>query len=178
MNGAPICGLALGLVFGLACGLGWGGLFVDGEVAGEGVGGVVFGARFWGGVGSWGGGRGWVVAEVGGGYLQAVEEDAGSFGVHLVGGEALDDVGDGLLDGGAVLGAGDGEGVVGDDVGHVFGDVVVAGVLVAHGVGAAADAFGVDPDALVRDGWVLLEFGIEQHGVPPPGVYIQVIDAE
>ena len=41
------------------------------------------------------------------------------------------------------FGAVEGEGVVGEDVGHVGDDVVEAGVLVVHGVGAAADAVGV-----------------------------------
>ena len=103
--------------------------------------------------------------EVGRGELEAVEEGAGAFGVHGVGGEAGENVADGDLDGGAVLNAVEGEGLVGEDGGHVFGPVVVAGVLVAHGVGAAAVAVGVDVDALVGLGWVLTEFGIEGHGL-------------
>jgi hypothetical protein len=96
--------------------------------------------------------------------LEAVEEGAGAFGVHGVGGEAGEDVSDGKLDGGAVLHALEREGLVGEDGGHVFGLVVVAGVLIAHGVGAAAVAVGVDVDALVGLGWALAEFGIEGHG--------------
>jgi len=36
------------------------------------------------------------------GDLQAVEQEAGAFGVDVVGGEAAQDLGDGELDGGAV----------------------------------------------------------------------------
>ena len=62
------------------------------------------------------------------------------------------------------------EGIVGEDLGHVGGLVVIAGVLVVAGEGAAADAVVVDPDALVRFGWLLLELGIELgHG--PPCIY-------
>ena len=102
-----------------------------------------------GGLGRGGAGAG-VGREVGRGQLQAVEEGGGALGVHGVGGEAGEDVADGDLDGGAVLHAVEGEGLVGEDGGHVLGLVVVAGVLVAHGVGAAAVAVFVDVDALVR----------------------------
>jgi hypothetical protein len=36
--------------------------------------------------------------------LETIEEDGGSLDVHLVGGDADDDVGDGVLDGVAVAG--------------------------------------------------------------------------
>jgi hypothetical protein len=42
--------------------------------------------------------------EVEAGDLEAVEEQTGSAGVDLVGGDALEDLADGVLDGGAVLG--------------------------------------------------------------------------
>jgi hypothetical protein len=129
-----------------------------------------------------GGGCGWLGGgccldfflggEVGGGDLEAVEEAAGSLEVHLVGGDADEDVGDGALDGVAGFGAVEGEGVVGEDVGHVGDDVVETGVLVVHGVGAAADAVGVGPDALVRLGWLVLELWEDGKGHrAPPGVY-------
>jgi len=53
-----------------------------------------------------GGGFGQVKA----GDLQAVEEQAGAAGVDVVGGDALEDFADGVLDGGAVFGVGDVEG--------------------------------------------------------------------
>jgi hypothetical protein len=98
--------------------------------------------------------------EVEGGDLQAVEEDAGSFEVHLVGCDADQDIGHGSLDGGAIDGwRSEREAVVGEDVGHVVDDVVEAGVFVVAGVGAAADAVVVDPDALVWLGRLLLDSG-------------------
>jgi len=42
--------------------------------------------------------------EVEAGDLEAVEEQAGAAGVDVVGGNALEDFADGVLDGGAVLG--------------------------------------------------------------------------
>jgi hypothetical protein len=45
--------------------------------------------------------------EVEAGDLEAVEEQAGSFGVEVVGGDALEDEADGGLDGRAVLGHGE-----------------------------------------------------------------------
>ena len=111
--------------------------------------------------------------EVAGDVLQAVEDDSGSFGVHLVGGDADEDVGESELEAVAVVDVFDGEGVVGED-GDALDAVMEAGELVAQGVGAALDAFGVGVNALVGLGRVLLEFGIEGHGVPPPGGYLRV----
>jgi hypothetical protein len=45
-----------------------------------------------------------VVAEVGRGDLQAEEQHAGALEVHLVGGDPLQHVSDGVLDGFAILG--------------------------------------------------------------------------
>jgi len=53
--------------------------------------------------------RGWF-GEVGGGDLEAVEEQAGALGVDVVGGDAAQDFADGELDGGAVFGLGHVEG--------------------------------------------------------------------
>jgi len=63
--------------------------------------GGVFGDFFDGGLGfGFGVGFGEVLA----GDLEAVEQEAGSFGVEIVGGQALEDFADGVLDGGAVFG--------------------------------------------------------------------------
>jgi hypothetical protein len=105
--------------------------------------------------------------EVGGGDLKAVEEDAGALEIHLVGGDADQDLGDRGLEGVAVDRALDGESVIGEDLDAVHA-VVEAGVLVAQGVRPAADAGGVQPDALVRFGRLVLELWMEVwHGYPP-----------
>ena len=51
------------------------------------------------------GGHG-VALEVAAGDLEAVEEEAGAFGVDIVAGDALQDFADGVLNGAAVLGCG------------------------------------------------------------------------
>ncbi len=118
----------------------------------------------------WWGVFGVLAGEVGAGDLEAVEEQAGAFGVDLVVGDAEEDVADGELDGGAVFGQGEVEGVAvfaGARVGRgaAGGVVVVAEVLVAERWAAAAAAFGEDVAALVALGcvhdvctppWVLL----------------------
>jgi hypothetical protein len=76
-------------------------------------------------------------AEVVGGEFDAVEEEAGAFAVEGVGGDAGEDVGEGELDGGAVLERGHVEdGLVGDLAeelgGSAGGVVVVAEVLAAE----------------------------------------------
>ena len=48
--------------------------------------------------------------EVDGGDLEAIEEEAGAAGIELIGGEAMEDLADGGLDGAAVFGIGKGEG--------------------------------------------------------------------
>ncbi len=48
--------------------------------------------------------------EVEAGDLEAVEEETGAAGVDVVGGDALEDLADGVLDGGTVFGEGDFEG--------------------------------------------------------------------
>jgi hypothetical protein len=48
--------------------------------------------------------------EEAGGDLEAVEEVSGALGVEVVGGDALEDLGEGELDGGAVFELGEGEG--------------------------------------------------------------------
>ncbi len=88
--------------------------------------------------------------EVEAGDLEGVEEESGASGVEVVGGDALDDLADGGLDGGAVLGQWEvedaeatlaGAGVLGWLTSVV---VVVAEVFVAETDGAAAAAVGED----------------------------------
>jgi hypothetical protein len=93
--------------------------------------------------GSWGEGEA--------GYLEAVEEDAGAFGVELVGGEALDDLAEGLLELAAVGGGGEGEasgGAVAEG-GGAGGVVVEAEALGAEGGGATGVAVGEDVGAVL-----------------------------
>jgi hypothetical protein len=124
----------------------------------DGVGGEVG----WG----WDGERGGEEALVGGevlrGDLEGLEEESGSLEVHVIAGEAGGYVGDGLLDDGAVVEAGDEEGVVLQDGGDVVVAVVVAHDLVVHGGGAAAGSvlFGV-VHAAMGTSWVELEFSVE-----------------
>jgi hypothetical protein len=97
--------------------------------------------------------------EVETGDLEAVEEQAGAAGVDVVGRDALEDFADGVLDGAAVFGLGDGEvgrtalsGLAGDDFSGscwaARGVVVVAEGLVAQARTAAAAAVDVDVAAL------------------------------
>jgi hypothetical protein len=111
-----------------------------------------------------------VAAEVGGGYLQAVEEDGASFVVDVSAGEAAEDVVEGNLDGGAVVDAGEGEGAGASGAGAFAAGagVVVAEVLAAEGGRAAAVSVGEDVAAEVAaggvDGGWRGRFGV--HGVP------------
>ncbi len=104
--------------------------------------------------------------EVEAGDLEAVEEQTCSAGIDLVGGDALEDLADGELDGGLVLGQWQVE--LGAAVLAVarFGDgaaggvVVVAEVFSAEAWAAAAAAVGEDVAALIALRLVL-------HGVAP-----------
>jgi hypothetical protein len=92
--------------------------------------------------------------EVGGGDLEAVEEEAGAFGVELVAGDASEDVAEGDLDGGGVIDGGDGEGetiaaACGGGAEVARAAVVVAEVLSAQGGRAALAALGEDVAALI-----------------------------
>ena len=93
--------------------------------------------------------------EVEAGDLEAVEEQTGSAGVDLVGGDALEDLADGVLDGGAVLGEREVEGgsaalaFGGVLDGFAGGVVVVAELFSAEAWAAAAGAVGEDVAALV-----------------------------
>ena len=165
-GGVRFCALVIGMRAGVELGGGRLGA-VGGFGLGHGLGrGLVAGC---------GAGGDRAAVEVGGGDLKSVEENAGAFEIHLVGGDADQDFGDGGLEGVAVDGALDGKGVVGEDLDAVDA-VVEAGVLVAQGVGAAADAGGVQPDALVRFGRLVLELWMEVWHGYPPGISRDVID--
>ena len=134
-----------------------------------------------------GGGGGFGIAglagEVEAGDLEAVEEEAGAFGVDGVLGEALEDLADGDLDGGAVFGVREGEGGLaaaagaGVGGGRAGGVVVVAEFFAAEGGAAALAAVGVDVAAAEAFGGV--GFGHLVWG--PPGLrfgvksWIQVV---
>jgi hypothetical protein len=104
--------------------------------------------------------------EVEAGDLEAVEEQAGAAGVDVVGGDALEDFADGLLDGGTVFRQRKVEGGaaasallrVGD--GFSGGVVVVAELFSAQAGAAATMAIGEDVAALVLfDGWCCVFHG-------------------
>jgi hypothetical protein len=95
------------------------------------------------------------------GDLQAVEQQAGSFGIDLVGGDAAQDFADRALDGAAVLGEWEVEmSLVGAALMGVFhgtpgGVVVVAKFFAAEAWAAATAAVGEDVAALEAFGFVL-----------------------
>lgn len=116
---------------------------------------------------------GWLFGEVEAGDLEAVEEEAGAAGVDVVGGDALQDLADGVLDRGTVFGEREFEGgVAGARVlrRSSRGVVVVAEVFAAEARAAAAAAVGEDVAALVAFGC----FGWCVHLVPPPTGYFLV----
>jgi hypothetical protein len=150
---------------GVGFGVSWlGGIVQDFGDGGEVAEGVVFG-DFFDGLGC-----GWIfllAGEVGGGDLEAVEEDAGALVVEVAGGDAAEDVEDGDLDGGAVLDGlhfedADAAGEGGVAAGAV---VVVAEVLGAEGGRAAAVSVGVDVAAEVAA--VRVDGGVGVHGGYP-----------
>jgi hypothetical protein len=100
------------LAYDAAGALGLGELGCGGEEALFGVGGDLFDGLWDGFVGvlALAGGFG-VARQVGAGDLEAVEEEAGAAGVDLVAHDAAEDLADGELDGGAVFGHGEVEGV-------------------------------------------------------------------
>jgi hypothetical protein len=103
-------------------------------------------------------GGGWFFGKVEAGDLQAVEEEASAAGVDVVGGDALEDLADGVLDGRAVFGERDFEGGAAGAAGvrvlrgSSRGVVVVAEVFSAEAWAAAAVAVGEDVAALVAFG--------------------------
>jgi hypothetical protein len=112
------------------------------------------------------GAMGFGLREVQAGDLKAVEKEAGSAGIDLVGGDALEDLADGELDGGLVLGEGQVElgtavlAVARIGYGAAGGVVVVAEVFAAEAWAAAAVAVGEDVAALVA-------FRLVLHDVAP-----------
>jgi hypothetical protein len=155
---------------------GAGGEDAEGGVDGDLFDGLVCGFGFVGGSGWVSGsgcglGLGLGFGEVEAGDLEAVEEEAGSAGVDVVGGDALEDLADGGLDGGAVFGERQVEGGaaaaalarVGD--GFSGGVVVVAELFLAEAGTGAAVSVGEDVAALVLFGvWC----GVLHGGVPRP----------
>jgi hypothetical protein len=107
------------------------------------------------GVAAGGSGRGFGLAgEVEAGDLQAVEEETGAAGVDFVISDAADDLADGGLDGGAVLGDGQVEGGLAGAALFWVGDglsgrvVEVAELFFAEAWAGAAAAVGEDVAAL------------------------------
>ena len=81
--------------------------------------------------------------EVAGGDLEGVEDESGAAVVDGLGGEADGDVGESGLDGLAVAGAAELELVAGNDGGRGTHAVLVAEVLVVHGVATRQRRFGL-----------------------------------
>jgi hypothetical protein len=110
--------------------------------------------------------------EIEAGDLESVEEEGGAAGVDVVGGDALENLTDGELDGGAVFGQGKVEGGAAASAllrvgGRLAGGVVVvAEVFSAEAWAAAAVAVGEDVAALVAFGC----FSCVLHVSPPHGV--------
>ena len=117
--------------------------------------------------------------EIHAGDLQAVEEKTGAARVELVGGKFVEDLADGVLDGGAVLGRGESEGGVAAAAwsgvlrtarcGAARGVVVVAELFAPKCGTAAAAAVGEQVTALEASG-----FGVVHvQGGPLPGCLVQ-----
>jgi len=111
-----------------------------------------------------------------GGDLEAVEDEAGALLVELVGADAVEDLAEGVLDGGAVFKRGEEEFGVDGMASAEFGGgvagglVVVAEVFVAEGGAAAAAAGGEDVAAAVGflGGFGRFEnLGLVGHGGSP-----------
>ncbi len=128
------------------------------------------------------------LGEVEAGDLEAVEEQAGAAWVDLVRGDALEDVAEGELDGGAVFGVGEDEvgglGLtalagrkLGGRRGTAGGLVEVAEGLIAQARAAATAAVDVDVAALEAGFrvWPGAEIGLDGtcHGLPPPPGYLR-----
>ena len=118
-------------------------------------------------------GLGLVFGQVEAGDLETVEQEAGAAGVDFVEGDALQDFADGVLDGGAVFGVGEGEGLPAAaallEVLHRFsgGVVVVAEIFAAEAGAGAAAAVGEDVAAAEAGG-----FGVAHLVVSLPGVLL------
>ncbi len=117
-------------------------------------------------------GAGLRFGEVEAGDLEAVEEESSAARVDVVGGDALEDLSDGVLDGGLVFGERE---VKGGAAGAALawdrssgGVVVVAEVLAAEAWASAAVAVGEYVAALVAFG--CFSFCLV-HGVPLPVLF-------
>jgi hypothetical protein len=126
----------------------------------------------------WGGLR---FGEVEAGDLEAVEEEAGAARVDVVGGDALEDLADGVLDGGTVFGERDFEGGAAAPAragcGFAGGVVVVAEVFSAEAWAAAAVAVGEDVAALVTFGcFGLLLDGVVHWSLPTGYFWCKVFE--
>ncbi len=128
-------------------------VFGSSELADRGEGAVVRVLDdFFDGLRGVGGGLGF--GEVEAGDLQAVKEQAGSAGVNFVGGDALEDFADAVLDRTAVLRIGEGEGgdsgfaLFGVLEGLAGGVVVVTKLFLPEGGAGAAVSVGEDVAAL------------------------------
>jgi hypothetical protein len=121
---------------------------------------------------------------VGGGELQAVEEGRGAFGLELAGGQRIDDLGDGDLDGLAVLERAEFDVFAGNDVEIETADLglAVGGVaLVETGVEVAERRSGecgaAALDAIGSDGAAESDvhgFLLEVPPTPPGGVGLKL----
>ncbi len=118
-----------------------------------------------------------IFQQVEAGDLQAVEQQAGAARVQVVGGDALQHLPDGVLDGAAVLRVGQLEGALQalsalqfpnrDGAANIV--VVVAERLIAQAWAAAADAVDLDVAALVAGLFVRLDAGKGcRHRLPLP----------
>ena len=123
-----------------------------------------------------------VFGQVAGGDRQGVEDEAGAAWIEFIPGQALDDLADGGLDGGAVFGQGQIEGgLEAFAFAQVFHRasglvVIIAEIFQFQGSGAAAMAVGEDVAALV-DGWFNYEFSWHLWGPPVPGKVRKVFKA-
>jgi hypothetical protein len=126
-------------------------------------------------------GRGFGQIEAG--DLEAVEKEAGAAGVNVVGGDALEDLADGELDGRSIFGEGDLEGGAAAPAGARVGGGLAGGVVVeaelfsAEAGAAAAVAVGDDVAASESFGWfglrcVGLRLAAAVHWSLPQGYFL------
>ena len=104
--------------------------------------------------------------EVEAGDLEAVEEEAGSAGIDLVGGDALEDLADGKLNAGPIVEIGEGDFEGGAAVLAGGGDWAAGGVVVVA-EGFSAEAGAAAAVAVGEDVAALVAFRLVLHGVAP-----------
>jgi hypothetical protein len=116
--------------------------------------------------------------EVEAGDLETVEKEAGAAGVDVVGGDALENLADGVLDGRTIFREGDFEGGAAAPAGArvgcglACGVVVVAEVFSAEAGAAATVAVGEDVAALEAFGCFGLWLDGVVHGPSPRGYFL------